>query len=182
MHHPPPQPAAHRLRAQHGPRVQRLVQYFTSGYLPPPPEDKPWRPKNPDIRWPHMHYETNLSEQEWRESGFPFSPLPAGIEGVVNLEAWEAKIADLSGKEDPNTGMIKLLEDVKAQLSNGASSGVQYPGNTHTYSANWLQDPPKQVPRVVDALACMTKNGHMAGPIFDKDLSEVKVNSIMAVD
>ena len=46
---------------------------------------------------------------------------------------------------------------------------------------NFFPDPEAQIPRVIDALASFTSKGHMAGPLFNKDESELKINSIMAV-
>ena len=55
-------------------------------------------------------------------------------------------------------------------------------GTAQTQTNNWFLDPPRQLPRIVDALASLTKNGHIAGPIFHLDKNDFKVNSIMAVD
>ena len=74
------------------------------------------------------------------------------------------------------------MKELCVQLINGASSQVEPPGTDLTQTNNWFSDPPRQLPRVVDALASFTKNGHIAGPIFHLDKNDFKVNSIMAVD
>ena len=73
------------------------------------------------------------------------------------------------------------MNEVLVQLINGASSQVEPPGTSLTQSNNCFPDPPQQLPRVVDALASFTKGGHIAGPIFNFDITKFKVNSIMAV-
>ena len=71
--------------------------------------------------------------------------------------------------------------EVGHQLTFGVDSGVEHPGTSCTQSPNFFPDPEAQIPRVIDALASFTSKGHMAGPLFNKDESELKINSIMAV-
>ena len=101
---------------------------------------------------------------------------------MVNIECWEAKIQELLSANNVNWGLIKIMKELQALLVNGASSQVESPGTDLTKTNNWFSDPPRQLPRVVDALASFTKNGHIAGSIFRLDGNDFKVNSIMAVD
>ena len=72
---------------------------FKSKRRIPTPELVVWRPKNPGINWPKMKKEEEISKKKWLESGFPVFELPNKITGPVNVEAWEAKIAELTGKK-----------------------------------------------------------------------------------
>ena len=128
-----------------------------------------------------MLRESGLTEAQWKATNFPFSPLPPTVQGVVDVKVWNGKIAELTAKEEVDWGLLKILEDIRVQLTEGASSGVVAPGNTLTRGPNWLPDPSEQLPRVVDALASFTKAGHIAGPLFNLDKLQYKVNPIMAI-
>ena len=91
---------------------------FKSKRRIPTPELVVWRPKNPGINWPKMKKEEEISKKKWLESGFPVFELPNKITGPVNVEVWEAKIAELSGKESP--GLIRIMKEVGQQLASGA--------------------------------------------------------------
>ena len=177
-----PNPAIHKLRSIHGPSVERFHQHLLSGYEPPPPQPTLWVPKNPDIEWPTMLHESALSEARWKATNFPFCPLPQTIQGVVNIKVWDEKIAELTAKEEVDWGLVKILEDIRVQLTEGASSGVSAPGDSLTQGPNYFPDPPAQLPRVVDALASFTKAGHVGGPLFNLDRQQYKVNPIMAIN
>ena len=173
--------AIERLETNYGNAIKRLCDRFHNEYSPPEPETPNWKPKNPEIVWPSMKKEEALSKLEWAGSGFPSNPLPKDIIGVVDVAAWEEKVQELSSLNEVDHGLIKLMKEVKTQLSEGASSHVRAPGTNLTQSSNWLPDPALQIPKVVDALASFVKAGHMAGPIFHLDRAKFKVNSIMAV-
>ena len=173
--------AIERLETTHGMTVKRLCGRFQTNYSPPEPVNPSWTPKNPNISWPPMTQESSLSQTEWASTGFPSNPLPQDISGVVNIEAWDSKIRDLESLKVADQGLIKLMEDVKLQLSFGASSHVGPPGSNLTQCPNWFPDPAQQIPKVVDALASFTAGGHVAGPIFHLDKSKFKINSIMAI-
>ena len=116
------------------------------------------------------------------ETGFPTHPLPKEVEGVVNTKVWEERIQELCSASNVDWGLVKIMEELHAQLVNGASSQVEPPSIELTKTDNWFSDPPRQLPKVVDALASFTKNKHIAGPIFHLEENDFKVNSIMAVD
>ena len=176
-----PHPAIYKLRSVHGPSVQRIHQHLQSGYTPPPPLPKVWEPKNQGITWPNMSRESDLTEAEWRATNFPFFSLPNTVQGVVNVPVWDKKIDELCSKEVVNWGLVQILREIRTQLTEGASSGVGNPGDSLTQGHNWLPDPGRQIPRVVDALASFTKVGHVAGPLFNTDRLQYKVNPIMAI-
>ena len=174
--------AVNRLDIVHGPAVKRLRDRFHSQHTPPPAPPQDWKPKNPEINWPTMRQERSLTRKEWMETGFSVHPLPKVVEGVVNVKCWEAKIQELLLANNVNWGLVKIMKELRVQLVNGSSSQVEPPGTDLNKTNNWFSDPPRQLPRVVDALASFTKNGHIAGPIFHLDGNDFKVNSIMAVD
>lgn len=128
-----------------------------------------------------MQSERGLTEAEWRATGFPFLPLPQTVQGVLKVQAWDKRISELASKGEVEEGLVKIMKDIRKQLVEGASSEVTAPGDSITQGRNWLPEPTKQIPRVVDALAAFSKGGHVAGPLFDKDKSQYKVNPIMAI-
>ena len=99
------------------------------------------------------------------ETGFPAHPLPKEVEGVVNINVWKDKIKELLLASKVNWGLVKILEELHIQLVNGASSQVGPPSTELTKTNNWFSDPPRQLPKVADALASFIKNKHIAGPI-----------------
>ena len=175
-------PAIERMERIHGVTVKRLCDRYHNQYFPPPAPAQKWKPKNPEIIWPPLRYEKPLSKEEWMSTNFPGHPPPKKVEGVVNVEVWKMKIQELLSKTNVDWGLVRIMQEVLAQLIHGASSHVESPGLTPTRVANWFSDPPRQIPRVVDALASFTKGGHFAGPIFNFDETKFKINSIMAVD
>ena len=128
-----------------------------------------------------MQKERVLTESEWKQTNFPYMSLPSGITGTVRIKVWEDKIAELLNAEEVNEGLVKLMEEILDQLTEGASSHVNSPGTNLTQSTNWLSDPVSQLPRVADALASFTAAGHMAGPLLHQDRTQVKINGLMAV-
>ena len=167
--------SAHRERAKRCGRI-----YRNQGSLPKPAADE-WKPKNEGIKWPALSREKKLLPDDWKRSGFPEYPLPENLVGVVNTDVWKEKIAELKKQEEPNLGLIKIMEEVLQQLLEGASSRVGPPGNIPTKSKNVIPDPETQLPRVMDALASFVKAGHMAGPLFTIDEKAWKINQILAV-
>ena len=129
-----------------------------------------------------MRQERFLTRDELIETGFPVHPLTKEVEGVVNIECWEAKIQELLSANNVDWGLVKIMKELHAQLVNGASSQVESPGTDLTNTNNWFSDPPRQLSRVMDALASFTKGGHITGPILHLDKTKFKVNSIMAVN
>ena len=176
-----PHPAIHRLRSKHAHTVGRLKHILNSGHSPPPPLKTIWKPKIPQVVWPPMVVESTLTQDQWLQTNFPSMPLPSEVTGVVNIEAWDAKISQLLEPEEVDQGLINLMKDIRSQLSNGASSHVGDPGTNLTQGINWFPDPPMQLPRVADALAYFAIAGHVAGPLFNLDKSQFKVNPLMAV-
>ena len=174
--------AVERLDNVHGSAVKRLCDRYHNQYTPPPAPVQEWKPKNPEITWPKMRKESLLTKAEWMETDFPVYPLPKEVKGVVNIECWEIMIQELLSANNVDWGLIKIMKELLDQLVNGASSQVEPPSTALTQTNKWFSDPPQQLPRVVDALAYFTKNGHIAGPIFDLDKNDFKVNSIMAID
>ena len=110
----------------------------------------------------------------------PVRPFPKEVKRVVNTECLEAKIQELLSANNVDWGLVKIMKELCVQLVKGASSQVEPPGTDLTKTNNWFSDPPQQLPRVVDALASFTKNGHIARPIFHLDGNDFKVNSIMS--
>ena len=101
--------------------------------------------------------------------------------GVVKVKVWEMKIKELLAESNVNWGLVRIMRDVLHQLINGADSHVEPPGSAITQSRNnFSGDLPQLLPRVADAFAYFIVGGHFAGPIFDFDKSEFKINSIMA--
>ena len=147
-----------------------------------PPPETVWKPKFPDIQWPKMIQEKGLTPYDWERSNFPRRELQEFISGNINSQAWHDKIVQLSQSNNPPWGLIRTMMEVETQLTSGVNSGVKHPGTTRTHSPNLFQDPEVQIPRVVDALASFTSKGHMAGPLFPKDETLLKINSIMAVN
>ena len=76
------------------------------------------------------------------ETGFPVHPLPEEVGGVVNIEVWEEKIQELRSASSVDWGLVKIMEELHAQLVNGASSQVEPPGTELTKTDNWFSDPP----------------------------------------
>ena len=87
--------AVNRLDIVHGPAVKRLHDRYHSQHTPPPAPTQDWKPKDHEITWPEMRYESPLTRDEWMETGFPVHPLPKEVEGVVNIEVWEGNIQEL---------------------------------------------------------------------------------------
>ena len=54
-----------------------------------------------------MRQERPLTRDKWMETGFPVHPLPKEVEGVVNIECWEAKIQELLLANNVNWGLVK---------------------------------------------------------------------------
>jgi hypothetical protein len=50
------------------------------------------------------------------------------VTGVVNITAWDKRIAELLNSEQVNAGLVNLMKDVRQQLSQGADSHVGSPG------------------------------------------------------
>ena len=163
-------------------RVDRWIKILREGTDMPPPPDSEWKPKFPQIQWPKMRVEEDLNPQAWMETNFPHRDLPAFITGQINSQVWNDRIEQLLLEDSPPWGLIENMREVSSQLTSGASSGVEYPGTTCTHSPNFFQDPSTQIPRVVDALAAFVSKGHMAGPMFNEDVDNLKINSIMAVN
>ena len=176
-----PHPAVHKLRSTHAVNVSRLRENFQTAYTPPPPPTPTWRPKNPEVTWPHMEQERAMSQTEWAQTGFPHYPLPTEVCGVVNVAAWVQRIAELQAQDDAPLGLISIMQDISKQLTEGASSHVGSPGTDLIHGKNSFHNPSEELQRVADALASFTKNGHVAGPLFDTATSQFKVNPIMAV-
>ena len=174
-------PDIKRVRDMHAPRLQRLRNCYEQAYTPPKPQEVVWQPKNPGIKWPNMNKERNLSQGEWQAMGFPHQPLPEEISGQVNTETWDKRILELKSSENTNQGLISLMEEISYQLKEGACSQVGYPGTIITHGNNYFQVPSRELPRVADALASFTAGGHVAGPLFDQDISQFKINPLMAV-
>ena len=73
---------------------------------------------------------------------------------------------------------------VRQQLAQGADSHVGTPGTNLTQGHNWISEGARADnanAKIADALASFTKAGHVAGPLFDRDWSKYKINSILAV-
>ena len=174
-------PDIKRVRDTHAPRLQRLRNLYEQGYTPPQPKDVVWQPKNPGLKWPYMDKEQTLPPGEWLATGFPHQPLPEKILGQVNTEAWDEKILKLKSSEDANQGFISLMKEISHQLEEGTCSQVKYPGTIITHGNNSFKEPGKELPRVADALTSFTVGGHVAGPLFDQDISQFKINPLMAV-
>ena len=176
-----PHPAVHRLRTTHAANVARVRGVLNTAYTPPAPPNPLWTPKNPEINWPHMDQERTMSKEEWEHSGFPHYPLPTEVCGVVNVAAWVHRIEELQSQPDPPLGLVKIMQDIAIQLTDGASSHVGSPGTDLTQGKNFFNAPSEELHRVADALASFTKNGHVAGPLFDISASQFKVNPLMAI-
>ena len=161
--------------------VTRWLDILSKGNEVPPPPDPVWKRKFPQIQWPEMKQEKELSPLIWEASHFPHRDLQDSISGQISYEVWHNKIEQLSSSVNPPYGLIQTMLEVGHQLTFGVDSGVEHPGTSCTQSPNFFPDPEAQIPRVIDALASFTSKGHMAGPLFNKDESEIKINSIMAV-
>ena len=135
MEHKPQ--AVNRLDMVHGPAVKRLHDRFHSQHTPPPAPPQDWKPKNPKIDWPTMRQERPLTRDEWMETGFPVHPLPKEVEGVVNIECWEAKIQELLSANNVDWGLVKIMKEFHVQLVKGAPSQVEPPGTDPTETNNW---------------------------------------------
>ena len=181
-----PHPMVSKVRETHGARVKRIHENLVNGLTPPPPPPKIWKPKNPEVLWPDMSEERPLTPQQWASTNFPSYPLPSTVSGVVNVNTWDEKISELLNTEEVNVnkGLANIMEQVKTQLLIGADSCVEYPGTKLTQGSNWVSvgaTTHNVTARIADALASFTKAGHMAGPLFDEDISKYKINPILAV-
>ena len=179
-----PHPAILRMRKAHEATARRLHNHYNSSHTPPTPKPSVWKPKNPDIAWPHMDTETLLTQDQWEETNFPSQPLPTTVTGVVNTTAWDKRISELLDSELVNMGLVNLMRQVGEQLTQGADSHVDSPGTSLTHGENWVSQGAKSedaTARIADALASFTKAGHMAGPLFKEDVSKYKINPILAV-
>ena len=128
------------------------------------PHHRTWIPKNLEINWPTMKHERPLTGDEWMETGFPTHPLPIEVEGVVNNKVWEERIQELCSASNVDWELVKIMEELHAQLVNGASSQVEPPGTELTKTNNWFSDPPRQLPKLLDTLASFTKISTLQGP------------------
>ena len=174
-------PAIFKLRSTHAETVSRLRKNFQVSHTPPLPPTPTWVPRNPEVTWPPMESERYMTKSEWQHTGFPHSPLPETVSGVVNVTAWAQKIDKLQAEPDPPLGLIRIMQEIGSQLVDGASSHVGSPGTSLTTSPNCFKYPLEQLPRVADALASFTKRGHMAGPLFGMKTRKFKINSLMAI-
>ena len=68
----------------------KVIKYVTNLDIPPDPPKKEWVPKHPDIKF-NLKKEVDLSDEEWRESSFPYRDLPV----KVTLK-WKEKFKNLS--------------------------------------------------------------------------------------
>ena len=134
--------AVERLDNVHGSTVKRLHDRYHSQYTPPPAPAQEWKPKNPEITWPEMRYESPLTKAKWMETDFPVHPLPKEVEGVVNVECWEAKIKELLSANNVDWGLVKIMKELRVQLVKGAPSQIETPGTDLTETNNWFSDPP----------------------------------------
>ena len=54
----------------------RVIKYVTNLDIPPDPPKKEWVLKHPEIKL-NLKKEVDLSDEEWRESSFPYRDLPS---------------------------------------------------------------------------------------------------------
>ena len=83
-----------------------------------------------------------------------------------------------------NEGLVRMMKEVRQQLSQGADSHVGSPGTSLTQGQNWVSEEARTedaTAKIADALASFTKAGHMAGPMFNRDCAQYKINPILAV-
>ena len=74
--------------------------------------------------------------------------------------------------EQVNAGLVKLMKDVRQQLSQGADSHVGSPGTSLTQGHNWVSEEARAdnaSAKIADTLASFTKAWHVAGPVFHRD-------------
>ena len=67
-----------------------VIKYVTNLDIPPDPPKKEWVLKHPEIKL-NLKKEVDLSDEEWRESSFPYRDLPV----KVTLK-WKEKFKNLS--------------------------------------------------------------------------------------
>ena len=82
----------------------------------------------------------------------------------MNREVRDQKVMQPRAEDEVKLGLVHLMEDISTQLSQGASSYVGPPGRDLTHESNHLSDPAAQIPMVADALASITKSGHIPRP------------------
>ena len=112
--------------------------------------------------------------------------MPSSALGVVDNTAWDKRISELLDSQEVNHGLVRLMQEISIQLSQGVDSHVTNPGCTLTHGQNWFSrgSPAENATvKVIDALASFTRAGHVvvAGPLFNEDHSEYKINPIMAI-
>ena len=139
-HNNNPHPTVQNLRIVHGARTRRLQSYYHNSQVPPSPQKKEWKPKNPQVTWPDMKQEEHLTQSQWAMTNFPSCPIPSSVTGVVDIPAWDAKITELLESEQVNKGLVDLMLKVRHQLSEGADSHVGSPGTTLTQGTNWISE------------------------------------------
>ena len=181
-----PHPKVGKVQKFHRARVRRIHENLVYCKTPPPPPPNKWEPKNPEVSWPDMSEERPLTPSQWASTNFPFFPLPSDVTGVVNVQKWDEKILELldAGEGKVNRGLVNIMEQVKTQLLRGADSCVGHPGNKPTRGYNWVRRGARThnaTARIADALASFTKAGHMAGPLFEEDITKYKINPLLAV-
>ena len=71
-----------------------------------------------------MNQERVLTQTQWAETNFPSCPLPDSVSGVVNITAWDNRIAELLDAHQVNEGLVRLMKEARQQLAQGADSHV----------------------------------------------------------
>jgi hypothetical protein len=54
----------------------------------------------------------------------------------VNIPAWDKRISELLDSEQVNEGLVRMMKEVRQQLSQGADSHVGSPGTSLTQGHN----------------------------------------------
>ena len=107
-----------------------------------------------------MSQERVLTQNQWSETNFPSCPLPSSVTGVVNIPAWDKRISELLDSEQVNEGLVRMMKEVRQQLSQGADSHVGSPGTSLTQGHNWISEEARAedaTAKIADALASFTK-------------------------
>ena len=69
--------------------ANRWVYILRNGMTVPSPPEPIWTQKFPEIKWPKMKREKELTLHDWEVSNFPRRDLQEFISGQISSQAWQ---------------------------------------------------------------------------------------------
>ena len=78
---------------------------------PEPLHQKEWFPKNPEVKVKaRKGREPNLTAKEWKDSNFPYYPIPEEITTHVNLVEWKKRLKHM--KKSQNDRLLLIMTEM----------------------------------------------------------------------